>query len=93
MNEPHEAASGQAEIEQVFTLTKLGLVLVLKNGFSGTIPRNGIVQSERGKSAYSGPEFIDSVGLRRSRLGVIAKASEAAEWFQPGDTVTFYELP
>lgn len=85
--------SGQAEIEQVFTVTRRGLVLVLKDGFSGTIPGNGIVQSERGKSAYSGPEFIDSVGLRRSWLGVIAIASEAAEWFQPGDTVIFYERP
>ena len=93
MGEPCEAASGQAEIEQVFTLKGRGLVLMLKDGFNGIIPGNGVVQSERGRSAYSGPEFIDSVGLQRSWLGVVAKASEAAEFFQPGDTVTFHELP
>ena len=93
MGGPCDAASGQAEIEQVFTVTGRSLVLVLKGGFRGTIPGNGIVQSERGRSAYSGPEFIDSVGLRRSWLGMVAKASEAAELFRPGDIVSFHDFP
>ena len=92
MDGPCEAASGQAEIEQVFTVAGRGLVLMLKDGFSGTIPGNGVVQSRRGSSVYSGPEFIDSVGLRRSWLGVVVKANEAAEFFKPGDAITFYEL-
>ena len=66
---------------------------MLKDGFQGSIPGNGIVQSGRGKSAYSGPEFVDSIGLRRSWLGVIATDSDAAELFRRGDVVTFYELP
>jgi len=93
MDGPCDAGNGQAEIEQVFTLTGRGLVLVLKDGFSGTIPGNGVVQSERGRSAYSGPEFIDSPGLRKSWLGVVAKASEAARFFEPGDKVVFCEVP
>ena len=48
--------TGQAEVENVFAISGRGLVLILKEGFSGTIRGPGIVRSDRGTSAFAGPE-------------------------------------
>ncbi len=86
-------ATGQAEIESVFALIGRGVVLVLKDGFSGTIDGPGIVRSDRGVSAFAGPEFVDGLapsGGRKSWLAVIAQAANAAELFQPDDMVSLF---
>ena len=85
MDEPYDVPSGQGENGRVFTLMGRGFVLVFKGGFSRIIPGNGVVQSKRGKSAYSEPEFIDGSGLRRNWLGMVARASEAAGLLQPDE--------
>lgn len=59
--------TGEAEIKDVFTMTR-GHVLVLKEGFRGTIHTNGIVKSDKGTATYTGPEFLDSVREGRSWL-------------------------
>jgi len=80
-------------IKDVFRLRKLGFVLVLHQGFTGSIFRDGIVKGERGISLFKGPEFV----LRRGEDGtsieyvsVIATDPAAAQWFSSGDTVTIY---
>ena len=91
MDGPCSAASGQAEVEQVFTLVGRGLILALKDGFGGTIPANGTVQGELGASAYTGPTFVedwDASGTWRGWTAVVARA-DAVHLFRPGDKVTF----
>jgi hypothetical protein len=81
--------TGEAEIEDVFALAGRGQVLVLKEGFRGTIHSNGTVRSDKGTAAYIGPEHLDSVGEGKSWLGVIVDPS-VKELFARGQRVTFY---
>lgn len=80
--------TGEAEIEDVFTMTR-GHVLILKEGFRGTIHRNGIVKSDKGTATYTGPEHLDSVSEGKSWLGVIVDPS-VKELFARGQRITFY---
>ena len=92
MGEPYEAVTGQAEIEQIFTLMGRGLALALKEGFCGIIPTNGTVQGERGASAYAGPTFVedwDASGAWKGWTAVVATRADAAHLFGPGDKVAF----
>ncbi len=93
MRDLKETASGQAEIESTFTVTGRGLALVLKDGFTGAIPKNGSIQGEHGAMAFAGPEFCDgrdAFGARKSWLAVIVRAEDAATFFRPGDVVAFF---
>ena len=93
MDEQNETVCGRASIRSAFKLSGRGIVLVLEDGFTGTIHRNGTVQGERGSSAFSDPEFCDGrdeLGARKSWLAVIARAENSAELFQPGDVVAFH---
>jgi hypothetical protein len=90
MAEDHfEEMSAEGEIEEVFALAKRGQVLVLKQGFRGTIHRNGTVKGDKGTATYAGPEYLDSVGQGKSSVGVIVDPS-VKELFTPGQRVTFY---
>jgi hypothetical protein len=80
--------TAEAEVELMFSLTGRGEVLVLKNGFTGTICRNGMVESDRGKAAYTGPEFVDKVD-RISNLAIIVDGA-SKELFAAGQRVRLY---
>ncbi len=93
MSEQHGTAREWAEIEQVFAATGQGLVLLLKDGFSGIIPTNGTVQGERGAFAHVGPKFVedwDAFGARKGWMAVVATAGNAAQLFRPGNAVAFF---
>ncbi len=93
MSEQHGTAHEWAEIERIFAATGQGLVLMLKDGFSGIIPTNGTVRGERGASAYDGPKFVedwDASGAPKGWMAVVATAGDAAQFFRPGDAVAFF---
>jgi len=84
--------AAEGEIETGFMITGHGWVLTLKEGFSGAIKPGGIVESDLGRAAYTGPEL----GYRRSNgavtgfVGVMID-SEFKELFPPGQRVRFYD--
>jgi hypothetical protein len=86
MAEQNSSWTGEAEIDQVFSLTT-GRVLVLKNEFRGVIYRDGIVESDRGTAVYTGPEFLHSREL--DAVAVIV-GDEFKELFIPEQLVRFY---
>lgn len=93
MGEQHDTTRERAEIEQVLAATGQGLVLMLKDGFGGIIPTNGIVQGVRGASAYAGPKLVedwDACGAPKGWMAVVATAGDAAQVFRPGDAVAFF---
>jgi len=90
MAELNSKITAEAEIENTFALTGRGWVLVLKNGFSGTIPSSGMVESDQGITAYTGPEFVDSIAQRKAWLAVIVDEN-AKELFAKGQSVRFYK--
>jgi hypothetical protein len=83
--------TGEGEIKDVFAITGRGQVLIVENGFRGTIHTNGIIKSDKGTTAYTGPEYLDSTMAEgKSWLGVIVDAS-VKELFPRGQRVTFYK--
>ncbi len=88
MMDHNDEPTAMAEIEAVFALTNRGAVLVLCDGFSGTIPRDGTVVGSSASTSFSGPEFIDF--QKQSRVCVVVSAVGVAGRFSPGDVVRFY---
>ena len=64
--------------------------MIMKDGFSGQIYRNGIVESDLGRAAYTGPEFADLVSERKSWVAVIVDGA-AKDLFPQGQLVRFYQ--
>jgi hypothetical protein len=81
--------SGEGEIKDLLAITARGQVLVLENGFRGTIHTNGIIKSDKGSATYTGPEYLDSIREGKPWLGVIVDPS-VKELFARGQRVTFY---
>jgi len=84
-----EDMSAEGEVEEMFTITGRGQVLVLKPDFRGTIHRNGTVQGDKGTASYTGPEYVDSVSEAKSRIAVVVDLSDK-ELFTRGQRVRFY---
>jgi predicted XRE-type DNA-binding protein len=81
---------GEGEIEQTFFVTGRGKVLVLRNGWTGIIPENGLIACERGTWPYVGPDHVDEVGDLRNRACVRIDAPEAQDDVEAGEPVTFF---
>ena len=93
MSSSTSSATGEGEIDNLFDITRRGRVLVIRNGFRGTIRSNGVVESDRGAASYKGPEFLDGkdeTGLRCAWLAVIV-SDDAKELFAIGQSVRFYD--
>jgi len=84
-----EKLIGEAEIRDSFAISACGQVLVLEEGFFGTIPRDGIVESDVGRAAYTGPDFLDSIREGKACVVVMIDPSVKA-LFAPGQRVKFY---
>ena len=80
---------GEAEIRDTFAISARGQVLVLEEGFFGTIPRDGIVESDAGRAAYTGPDFLDSIREGKAWVAVRIDPSVKA-LFAPGQRVKLY---
>jgi hypothetical protein len=88
-----EQSVGHAVIDHVFPLTGRGMVLVVREGFAGSIPRNGLVGVGDKRWKYSGPEFNDFMREGRSQLAVIIREAEAEAILNPGVSVRFWDEP
>jgi hypothetical protein len=83
-----DSPTAEGQIESTFEATGRGLVLVLRDGFSGTILRDGTIVSQLGAANFSGPDFLDGQG--RSAVCVTVQTVHAANLFAAGDAVRFY---
>jgi hypothetical protein len=82
--------TAEGEIREVFAIVGRGQVLVLEEGFRGTIHSNGLVKSDRGTATYTGPEYVDStISEGKSWIAVIVDPS-VNKLFARGQRVTFY---
>ena len=81
----------EAQIKDVFSISGRGFVLVLENGFTGTIRSGGTVSGSRGKARFKGPEFLDNTKTGEAWLGILVDIPDAKEIFRPGDTVLLFD--
>jgi hypothetical protein len=55
--DPVPTPTAEGEIDETFMMKGRGWVLILKEGFRGTIFPNGIVECDGGSAPYVGPEL------------------------------------
>lgn len=86
--------TAEGQIEATFPITGRGWVLMLNSDFHGTIPANGIVESDRGSAPYIGPELGQRKrnGTTTGVVGVLVDSKFKA-YFEPGQWVRFYKRP
>lgn len=89
MAEEQSSKTAEGEIANVFALPTRGWTLVIKEGFSGAIRKNGIIQGRRGAARYTGPEFLDS-GIPGDASVAVVVDPQFKGLFMVGEKVTFY---
>lgn len=81
--------SGEGKIREIFNIQGRGRVLVIEEGFTGKIARDGLIENAKGRVVYEGPDFLDRVSANKSWITVTVDPAHQ-EQFAIGDSVTFY---